>query len=164
MFRAFGILLIAASFVLAAPAQAAKLKDLSWLTGHWAAAGEGHVEEIWNEPMAGSMTGMFRLVNGGKLRVLEYVVISEEEDGIFYRFKHFRTDYSTWEGDAAPFTLKLKELKKGRAVFKNIKEVENQPTYISYILNEKGELTILAGSSPDKAENSETLKFVLTRQ
>jgi hypothetical protein len=164
MFRMLILLTITAMLALAAPAQAAKLKDLGWLEGHWAASGESHVEEIWNAPRAGTMTGMFRLIGGEKLRVLEYMVISEEKDGVFFRFKHFRADYSTWEGDGAPLTLKLQEAKEGRAVFRNTIAAENQPSYISYLLGDDGALTILVGGPPDEADKGETLKFVLIRQ
>lgn len=163
MFRAF-VFLLAAPLAFAVPAQAAKLKDLGWLAGHWAASGESHVQEIWSEPRAGTMTAMFRLATGNEVRVLEYVVVSEEKDGIFYRFKHFRPDYGTWEGDKPPLTLKLIEAKEGRAVFKNIVEVEDQPTYISYTLGEEGALTIVAGAAPNAPGDGETIKFVLTRQ
>ncbi|MFP4003055.1 MAG: DUF6265 family protein [Alphaproteobacteria bacterium] len=163
MFRVLVFLLVAAPLATA-PAQAAKLKDLGWLAGHWAASGEGHVEEIWSEPRAGVMTGMFRLVMEGKPAVLEYVVISEEKDGVFLRFKHFRPDFSTWEGDNPPITMKLTEAKEGRAIFKNVMEAENQPPYVSYLLGEDGALTVLVNTLPDEAEKGETLKFILTRQ
>ncbi len=163
MFRLL-IFLLAAPLAFVIPAQAGKLKNLSWLAGHWAASGESHVEEIWSAPRAGIMTGMFRLIMDGKPAVLEYVVISEEKDGVFLRFKHFRPDFSTWEGENPPITMKLVEAKEGRAVFRNVRKAENQPPYVSYLQGKDGALTVIVNSPPDKAEDSETLKFILTRQ
>jgi hypothetical protein len=147
-----------------ASAHAATLKDLAWLAGHWSAEGEGRVEEIWSEPVAGTMTGMFRLVTDKELRVLEYVVISEEKGGIFYRFKHFNADYSTWEKGSLPLVFRLEDAQEGRVVFKNTREAENQPSYISYLLNKDGTLTILVGEAPDKADSGEMMTFVLKRR
>ncbi len=52
------------------------------------------------------MTGMARGVSGGQLRVLEYIVVSEEETGVIMRFKHYDADFSTWE-KGGPVTLML---------------------------------------------------------
>lgn len=156
----FGILWL----LPAAPASAAGVADLAWMAGDWQSEDGGSlVQEVWTEPRAGATTAMFRIVSGGKVRVLEYVIIAEEKDGIFYQFKHFRTDYTTWEGTNPPFRLKLIEAKPGRAVFRNTIDVEGQPTYISYLLNDKKQLVIRTGGPPDESDHPDTQEFVLTR-
>ena len=87
------------------------LADLAFLEGHWRGSRDGLVfEEIWSAPEGGVMTAMARGVSAGedpgKLRVLEYVVVSEEAAGVVMRFKHFNADYSTWE-TGGPVTLTL---------------------------------------------------------
>ena len=94
------------------------LQDLAWLEGHWRGGGGDFVfEEIWSAPEGGVMTAMARGVSGGALRVLEYVVIAEEDGALVMRFKHFNADYSTWEGDDAPVTLTLQALEGTDAIF-----------------------------------------------
>lgn len=165
MIKWFSCMLGAVCLVQAVPAAAAGVNDLAWLAGDWRSEeGGGLTQEVWTLPQAGSMTGMFRLIGGGKVRVLEYVIIAEEAGGVFYQFKHFRTDYSTWEGANPPIRMKLLEAKPGRAVFRNTRDVEGQPTYISYLRDEDGRLSILVGGSPDAPGEYDGMKFMLTRQ
>ena len=111
---------IAASGTASAQQSAAAepaLSDLAFLEGRWRGGDEGFVfEETWNSAEGGVMTGMARGVRGGELAVLEYIVVSEEEDGVFMRFKHFRADYSTWEDDE-PLTLRFTQAKEGDVIF-----------------------------------------------
>ncbi|PQA88455.1 DUF6265 family protein [Hyphococcus luteus] len=104
----------------AAAAQEASLDDLAFLEGHWRGGREGLVfEEIWSAAEGGVMTGMARGVSTGEdsaLRVLEYIVISEEADGVAYRFKHFGADYSTWE-ENGPIVMALTELGENDITF-----------------------------------------------
>ncbi len=107
------------SILTAAPAFAEpKLEDLAFLEGHWRGGEDFVFEEIWSAPEGGVMTGMARGVSSGALRVLEYIVIAEEDDGaIVMRFKHFNADYSTWAGEDEPLTLILKDLDSADATF-----------------------------------------------
>lgn len=80
--------------------------DLAFLKGHWRGGDTFTFEEIWSAPEGGVMTAMARGVNDGKLAVLEYIVVSEEETGLVMRFKHYNADFSTWEaGDPVTVTL-----------------------------------------------------------
>ncbi len=151
------------SIALGGPAAAASIQDLAWLAGDWRDGDEHNLtQEVWTEPVAGSMTGMFRLVRAGKVGVLEYVVIAEQSDGIYYQFKHFRPDYSTWEGDGPHLRFELVESAPGRAVFKNTREVEGEPAYISYLRGDDGRIAVLVGAAPSGGDDYEGFKFVLT--
>lgn len=101
--------LAALGCALSSPAfaeQAFSLENVAFLEGAWR-GGEGFVfEEIWTAPGGGVMTGMARGAEGDALRVLEYIVIAETDDGLVMRFKHFNADYSTWEEDG-PVMLTL---------------------------------------------------------
>lgn len=91
----------------AAAAQEASLDDLAFLEGHWRGGGDGFTfEETWHGAEAGVMTGMARGISDGEIRVLEYVIISEDADGLVLRYKHYTPDYSTWEQDG-PIVLPL---------------------------------------------------------
>ena len=115
MIKILSLIVICGALIGAAPAPAdqeagvkpASLTDMAFLAGHWRGE-EGLVfEEIWSAPEGGVMTGMARGVADGQLRVLEYIIVAEEEDGLVMRFKHFNADYSTWEEDGAVIELWL---------------------------------------------------------
>lgn len=71
----------------------ATLADMAWLAGHW--TGEalgGQSEEIWSEPAAGSMMGMYRLIRDWKPVFYELLTIVEEHGSLKLRLKHFNPD------------------------------------------------------------------------
>jgi hypothetical protein len=77
---------------------AASIEDMRWLTGHWKGeAFGGKTEELWAEPLAGSMSGMFRLANKGRIVFYELMVVSEHEGSLVFRLKHFHADMTGWE-------------------------------------------------------------------
>lgn len=160
--RSWALLL---SIALGGSAAAASIEDLAWMAGDWRNGdGQNLTQEVWTEPMAGSMTGMFRLIQNAAVRVYEYVVITEEFDGIYYQFKHFRPDYSTWEGAGPHLRFELIDSEPGRAVFKNTGEIEGQPAYISYLRGDDGRVTVLVGAAPTAGNGYEGFRFVLTRE
>lgn len=111
---AFTLLLAAAS-----PARAGEnpLDDLAFMTGAWRGGEEFIFEETWKAPAARIMTGMARGRQAGALRVLEYIVVSEEADGVIMRFNHFNADYSTWEKDGAVVMLALTSARENDVTF-----------------------------------------------
>lgn len=80
--------------------------DLAFLKGHWRGGDDFVFEETWTAAEGGVMTAMARGVSKGALRVLEYIVVSEEAGRLVMRFKHYNADFSTWEEDG-PVTLLL---------------------------------------------------------
>lgn len=75
-----------------------KLDRIAWLVGHW--RGEalgGIVEEIWSPAMAGSMMGSFRLVVKNEVKFYELMTITEEQDDLLLKIKHFHPDLKGWE-------------------------------------------------------------------
>ena len=115
------LLLFAALAALAPhmPAQAGDhgLEDVAFLTGAWRGGDNFIFEETWSSPAGGVMTGMARGHEDGTLRVLEYIVIAEEPDGVVMRFKHFNADYSTWEKDGALVVLPMVSAKQNDVTF-----------------------------------------------
>jgi hypothetical protein len=77
---------------------AANLDDARWLEGRWLGeAFGGTTEELWTGPAAGSLAGLFRLHNDGKVVFYELMVISEEIGSLVFRLKHFNADLTGWE-------------------------------------------------------------------
>jgi hypothetical protein len=68
-----------------APAPAARIADLAWLSGSWAGEdGDLEMEEHWTAPKGGSMLGLHRDVAGGRTVLFEFLRIEEGPDGIVY--------------------------------------------------------------------------------
>jgi hypothetical protein len=76
----------------------ATIADMAWLAGHWTGEALGGLsEEIWSEPGAGSMMGMYRLIKGGKPVFYELLTIVEQNGSLMLRLKHFNPDLTGWE-------------------------------------------------------------------
>jgi Domain of unknown function (DUF6265) len=80
------------------PSPSATIKDMAWLAGHWVGEALGGVsEEIWSEPGAGAMMGMYRLIRNGKPVFYELLTIVEENGSLLLRLKHFNPNLTGWE-------------------------------------------------------------------
>ncbi len=94
------------------------LASLAWLQGDWRGeAFGGEIQEVWLAPAGGMMHGVFRLMVDGRVRISEYLQITEEESGVLMRFAHFRPDYSTVEAAGEPLELRLAIASDGHARF-----------------------------------------------
>ena len=117
---------LAATVILAGPCAAVAahdLDDLAFLVGHW--RGEalgGVVEEIWLPAEGDVMHAVFRAASDGAMGFSEFMQITREDGGVIMRFAHFRPDYTTWEGDGPPMTLRLVEAGTTRAVFEGVND------------------------------------------
>lgn len=128
------------------------ITDLGWMSGHWTGSAlGGEVEEHWTEPADGTMTGMFRLRSGGKTRVVEYLMITEEADAVIFRFKHFGTDFEPWEKDR-PLIFEWVRGTDREAVFES--SVQDRPKRMTY-RRDGDVLTVTV----EGVENGETSSF-----
>jgi len=76
----------------------ATLKDLSWLVGSWTGDAFGSTfEEVWNPASAGSMVGMWKLMNDDEVVFYELMLIVEEEGSLSLKVKHFTDEFVAWE-------------------------------------------------------------------
>lgn len=81
-----------------AKSEPARIEDLAWIAGHWSGAGlGGWCEEIWSDPKAGSMMGMFQYVRENKATFYEFVLIMPKDSSLVMRVKHFNPDFTGWE-------------------------------------------------------------------
>ncbi len=89
----------------------ATLRDLAFVAGQWVDEGEGNrSEEVWTEPAGDSMLGMWRLVAGGRVRVMELLAFREELGSVVLRLRHFDPALVAWEEKATPLVLRLVRL------------------------------------------------------
>lgn len=76
----------------------ASIADIAWLAGSWRGdAFGGQAEEIWSQPAAGSMMGMFKLTHRGRPSLYEFQLIVEEHDTLTFRLRHFDARFHGWE-------------------------------------------------------------------
>lgn len=77
---------------------AAALSDFSWLQGKWQGDwGPRVAEQVWTDPRAGEMAGVFRVTENDKTLVLELYSLVETPDGIELRLRHFTPSLVPWE-------------------------------------------------------------------
>ncbi len=74
------------------------LENVSWLAGSWSGEAFGSTfEEVWNPPSAGSMVGLWKLLDDGQVVFYEIMLIVEEEGSLSLKVKHFNADFTAWE-------------------------------------------------------------------
>jgi len=128
--RAWSIV-VAVTVLLAAPCRAEEgnvapeapgVEDFAWMAGHWRGEGFGGIcEEIWTEPLGGSMLGLFRLVQEDQLVFSEHMMLVQEPDGIVLKVKHFTPEFVAWEDKEGAIRFRLEELQPNEAVFKGLR-------------------------------------------
>ena len=139
------------------------IDDLAWLVGSWHGEGlGGRVEEHWTNASGGTMLGAFRLVREEEVHVIEYVMITEEEDRIALRFKHFRPDYTTWE-DNRPLEFTLLSVSGREAIFHSEVPDQTSPRRITYRLSDDGELSAVVAGSDAEGRLEEKFEIRLAR-
>lgn len=76
----------------------ASLKSIEWLAGHWQGKAFGGItEEIWTPPLGNSMMCAFKLAIDDKIKFYEITTITEEDQTLILRLKHFHADLKGWE-------------------------------------------------------------------
>lgn len=97
----------------------AALSDFSWLQGKWQGDwGPRMAEQVWTDPRAGEMAGVFRVTENDKTLVLELYSLVETADGIELRLRHFTPSLVPWEPKVT--VLKLAGFNASGMVFENL--------------------------------------------
>lgn len=104
----------------------AKINDISWLSGNWVGeAFGGLAEEVWSDPAGGSMMGMFRSIVKGEVGFYEILTISEFEESLVFRLRHFNENLSAWEEKGEPKSYPLVKIDKNTAWFEGFTFAKN---------------------------------------
>ena len=94
------------------------LADVAWIAGHWEDRSDGSLsEEVWTAPEGDSMLGMWRLVLGGKAKVLELLTISVTQEGVVLRLRHFDSALVAREEKTQAIVLKAIRHAPGEVAF-----------------------------------------------
>jgi hypothetical protein len=121
----------------------ATLEDVDWLVGDWLGAAFGkQFEQVWNPASAGSMVGMFKLLDGEEVAFYELMILVEEEGSLSLKVKHFSTAFHAWEDKQHYIDFKLVSLEPNEIHFSGLsfyREDDNRMTaYIVFKDNDGG--------------------------
>jgi uncharacterized protein DUF6265 len=160
------LLVFAFSTSSAQESQEAELSidQLAFFAGYWSGdvfGGTG--EEAWFAPKAGTMMGSFRHMKDGKTTFSEFFIIEETEQGIFFRFKHFNNDYTTWEDakGTGPLEFKLVSVENNTAIFEGLTG-RTQGT-LRYMITDEGQLSIKIVRGIDEQGNEDGFELFFDR-
>jgi hypothetical protein len=104
-----------------APRPSAVIEDVAWLAGFWEGeAFGGRFEDVWSAPSAGSMMGMFKVIQGDAPAFYELQLIVEEEGSLTWKVKHFAADFTAWEEKSEWVAFPLVELSGDAAHFSGV--------------------------------------------
>lgn len=96
----------------------AAMLEGAWVERRAQASGTSHVEELWSAPAGDNVMGSFRwLAPDGSAAMYELLVITQEEQGLFLRLRHFGAELAAWEERDEPKTLRLARAEPNRLVF-----------------------------------------------
>ena len=100
---------------------AASLQDVTWLVGSWAGEAFGSTfEEVWNPPSAGSMQGMWKLLDDDEVVFYELMLLVEEEGSLSLKVKHFNADFTAWEDKQDYVRFRLVKLDENAVHFSGL--------------------------------------------
>lgn len=118
----------------------ASLDDIAWIQGHWQGEAMGGImEEIWSSPLGGSMMGAFRLIVDDEVRFYEFVTISEEDNSLMLRLKHFHSDLKGWEEKDETVDFPLVKITENKVYFDGftIEKVSDNEMNVYVIIGSK---------------------------
>lgn len=99
----------------------ATINDVVWIAGHWEGEALGGItEEVWTAPLGKSMMGSFKLVVDGVVQFYELCTITEENESILLRIKHFDKDLKGWEEKDASIEFPLVKIEKNKVYFNGL--------------------------------------------
>ena len=97
----FAVSLAVASYLGGPQTEAVQADDLAFLTGSWRGeVGGSVIEETWLAPVAGNLTGVFRMTGNDKVDLVEIMTLTETDEGLMYRLRHFDTALVPWKSEA----------------------------------------------------------------
>lgn len=145
-------------------AQAVTLQDLAFITGNWRGeAGGKQIEEIWSAPESGSMTGMYREMQGGKTTFYEFLTIEATENEPALLIDHYEPGLRGWEDKSKPAGFHIKDfLPAGEVVFES--NDPRNPLLITYSRTGKNTMDVLIERKRSGQWLKETYKYVRAKQ
>ncbi|MGS2761688.1 DUF6265 family protein [Sinomicrobium sp. M5D2P9] len=121
---------------------AAQLSEIAWISGYWqGTALGGTTEEIWGSPLGGSMMGSFKLVVNDEVKFYELCTISQQDETLLLRIKHFDKDLKGWEEKDESEEFRLVRMEKDKVYFDGLtfEKIGTDEINIHVFFEESGE-------------------------
>ncbi|MEM6721560.1 MAG: DUF6265 family protein [Bacteroidota bacterium] len=97
------------------------LDNIRWIAGNWKTKAFGGIaEENWSEPSGGSMMATFKLIVDGKVTFYEIETITEVNNSLILRLKHFDNELKGWETKEETVDFPLIKITKNKAIFEGM--------------------------------------------
>lgn len=122
----------------------AKISDVAWISGTWKGEAFGGItEEIWSEPMGGSMMASFKLVADGKVQFYEIEIIRELKESLILQLKHFNGDLKGWETKDETVDFPLVKITKNNTYFDGMtfEKISDTEMNVYVLMHEKNGTT-----------------------
>lgn len=119
----------------------ASINDVYWIEGYWyGEAFGGLTQEIWSAPLGKSMMGSFKLVVNNEVNFYELETISEENETLILRIKHFDKNLNGWEEKNESIEFKLVDISPNKVFFDGLtfEKVSENEMNVYVIVNHKG--------------------------
>ncbi|UMB61309.1 DUF6265 family protein [Lutibacter sp. A80] len=119
----------------------ASINDISWIAGYWVGEAFGGItEEIWTAPLGKSMMGSFKLVVEDTVQFYELCTITEENNSLLLRIKHFDKDLNGWEDKDTSIEFPLVKIEKNKVFFDDLtfEKISENELVIYVIFKEEG--------------------------
>jgi hypothetical protein len=123
------------------PRPRASLADAAFLVGSWEGTAFGQTfEEVWNPPSAGSMVGLFKLMDGDQVVLYEIMLLKVEEGSLSLKVKHFSPDFTAWEKKDEYVNFRLVDFKENALHFQGISFYRRDDKHMdAWLLMREGE-------------------------
>ncbi|WP_372744046.1 DUF6265 family protein [Lutibacter sp.] len=118
----------------------ASIEDVSFISGYWQGEAFGGItEEIWSNPLGNSIMGSFKLVVDNTIQFYELCTISEENETLIFRLKHFHNNLKGWEEKDETIEAPLVKIDENRAYFNDFtfERFDAQTLHIYVIFKDK---------------------------
>ena len=118
----------------------ANLTAISWLAGHWRGEAFGGItEEMWTPALGGSMMCAFKLISDNKVNFYEIVTISEVNNTLILKLKHFHANLKGWEEKDETVDFRLVKVTEDKVYFDGFTIEKISDTEINeYVVIEDG--------------------------
>ncbi len=98
----------------------ADISQLNWLAGHWRGeAFGGQIGEIWSPYVGTSMLFSCQAASEDRVTFYEFGTITEENNTLVFRLKHFHSDLRGWEEKDERLERPLVKISPNIAFFHN---------------------------------------------
>ncbi|MDZ7764596.1 MAG: DUF6265 family protein [Melioribacteraceae bacterium] len=128
------------------------IEKLNFLQGNWTSEKWGGIiEEYWSAPNGNTLIGMFRFIKDGELQFSEHFMVTEQNNTLTLKLRHFNPDFTGWEDQYSYVEFPLVNIEENFVEFDGI----------SYQLTNENRLIILLEMGD--AEKIETEEFILKK-